>query len=130
MEGVIPPLFLLKTRENIMVSTEVMEQFYNAYNWLEDHPVLNKFEIRHGNFVHSLLIEVVKVNPDTNEIDDNDSLNTKVNIWLEAGSPVCHGAGVWGWTHDLNWDCGGETFEEAIIELQKKVEKDFPWSRE
>lgn len=30
-------------------------------------------------------IDVVKVNPETNEIDDNVKLNTKTEVWLESG---------------------------------------------
>lgn len=65
-------------------------------------------------------IEVVKVNPRTNAIDDNKELNTKVQIWLEAGAyrKECR-------THDWELDCGADSFEEAIIELANLVQKRY-----
>lgn len=79
--------------------------FYKAYHFLKRHPK--------GKFMDALDIEVVKVNPLTNEIDNDCSKNTQVQIWLETGPMVG--------THDLLLDCGGNTFEEALIRLAKLV---------
>lgn len=60
---------------------------------------------------------VVKVNPKTNEISDDVELNSKTRIWLECGITPNE--------HDIRLDCGGDTFEEAIIQLADLVIKHF-----
>lgn len=79
--------------------------FYKAYHFLKRH--------EKGYFMDALDIEVVKVNPAKNEIDDDRSKNTHVRVWLETGPEVG--------THDYALDCGGNTFEEAIIRLAELV---------
>lgn len=97
-----------------------------------EHPILEHYEkydkaakeVRYrwfwnGQFIHNLDILYVKVNPDTNSIDVDESLNTKVRVWLETGPAY--------WNeyskrydenmHDYRLDCGGDTFEEALIKL-------------
>lgn len=88
--------------------------FYIAWKFLEEHPVFN------GQFNNELYVDVVKVNPKTNEIDDDDANNTKVQIWLEHGpyEEEHHQC-----AHDVYLDCGGDTFEEAIIELARLVKR-------
>lgn len=71
-------------------------------------------------YIDHLDIMMSKVNPETNEIDDDNSKNTKVEVWLETG--------LWDEelmmpTHDIDLDVGAETFEEAIIKLAQKVKK-------
>jgi hypothetical protein len=88
--------------------------FYNAWHFLSEHKIFN------GCFESNLWTEVVKVNPETNEIDPDTTKNTKLQIWLEHGP----WDGEWGsCTHDLNLDCGGDTFELAIIKLAELVSK-------
>ena len=78
-------------------------------------PCLNRFS-------NDLWFEIVKVNPETNAIDDDPHKNTKVQIWLEHGPYDAE----WGaCTHDIDLDCGGDTFEEAIINLAKLVEEKY-----
>lgn len=94
----------------------VMDVFYTAFRYLENHKIFN------DRFIDELYIAVVKVNPDTNEIDDDKTKNTKVQVWLEHGLyeekyNCC--------THDINLDCGGDTFEEAIIELARLVKENY-----
>ena len=98
----------------------MFDNFYDAWQFLVDHPTfedsyyLNRFQSR------CLYVEVVKVNPKTNHIDDNEELNTKVQVWLEAGSyHPDHGV------HDIDLDCSGDTYEEAIIKLANLVYKKF-----
>lgn len=86
------------------------DDFYSAFHFLEDHPY---FEDR---FQQCIDIAVVKVNPETKRVDDQLELNTEINVWLECGA-------FWkGFsTHDIDLDCGGATFEEAIINLANLV---------
>ena len=90
--------------------------FYTAWHFLCEHKIFNGF------FENELWIDVVKVNPYTNKIDDDATKNTKVRVWLEHG-PYDE---EWnGCEHDYRLDCGGDTFEEAIIELAKLVQEYF-----
>ena len=99
-----------------------MFNFHTAWNYLEDHiifqdqKVLAPYFVSHFN--QCLNIEVVKVNPKTDSIDDDTTLNTKVQIWLEAGAYL----GKYK-AHDIDLDCGADTFEEAIIELASLVKQ-------
>lgn len=112
----------------------VFTDFYTAYWWLYNHPMFQEeFEIQGGSFSDKypevigekvyeshfkecLDVYVAKVNPEIMSIDDDESKNTKVQIWLEAG--------VWNpdyGNHDIELDCEGDTFEEAIINLANLV---------
>lgn len=90
--------------------------FYSAWKFLEQHKIFN------GQFNNELWIEVVKVNPDTNEIDDDGSKNTKVEIWLEHGP---YDAEWGGCAHDIDLDCDADTFEEVIIKLAQLVKEKY-----
>ena len=89
-----------------------MFTFYEAWNYLNEHPIFN------GNFKNCLDIEVVKINPKTKQIDDNKNLNTLTEIWLEIGPYVKN-----EYTHDIELDCGGYSFEDAIVNLAYLVKK-------
>ncbi len=89
--------------------------FYTAWIFLLEHKAF------HGLFECGLYTMVVKVNPETNEVDDDDTKNTKVQVWLEHGGYDDEGCHM----HDFDLDCGGDTFEEAIIELATLVKKHY-----
>jgi len=96
--------------------------FYTAYQFLYNHSLFQE-EINYNNdtwneshFKECLNIDVVKVNPETNSINEDESKNTKVQIWLECGE-YNKNYGV----HDIELDCGADTFEEGIIELANLV---------
>lgn len=96
--------------------------FYDAYQYLTEHYIFkDDNNISHFNG-ECLYIDVVRVNPETMEISDNDDENTKVQVWLECGpylpedDEYCEGA-----EHDIDLDCGADTFEEAIVMLAKLV---------
>lgn len=94
--------------------------FYEAYTFLYNHNM-----VKHKNrsfFNQCLDIEVVKINPETKEIDLlHDENNTKTEVWLEFG-PITDDDefGVIP-AHDYELDTGGDTFEEAIIKLANLV---------
>lgn len=79
--------------------------FYDAFWYLAEH--------KKGKFLEALDIEVVKVNPVTKRIENDPDKNTLVQVWLESGPEYR--------THDYMLDCGGNTFEEAIIRLAENV---------
>ena len=101
------------------MTEEMMEKFQRAFTWLDCHP---DFSDRSGGFqsggVGCLCTDVVKVNPKTNEIDDDESLNTEVQVWLEGGPwELLYETDYYGWSHDIDLDCGAATYEEAVIEF-------------
>ena len=90
----------------------MFNNFFDAFHYLKSH------EMFQGMFESCLDIEVVKVNPLTKCIEDDENLNTEVNVWLECGK---YSKNI-RW-HDINLDCGTDTFENAIIELAKLVKE-------
>lgn len=104
--------------------------FYEAWNWLHKHPYYYAHSFGRDAHLFSCFTQctdifVVAVNPDTNEIDDREELNTQTQVWLETGKMECVEGPAnkksWRRTHDWELDCGGDTYEEAIIQLAHKV---------
>lgn len=93
--------------------------FYEAYHFLKKHSIFK------GRFLEGLDILVVKVDPETEYIEDDKSRNTAVRVWLETGP--CLEEKEYGccWGYDFELDCGGKTFEEAIIKLAENVKKKY-----
>ena len=94
-----------------------------------------------SRFHECLDIRVLKVNPRTKEYDSDERRNRTVRIWLECG-PYLRVSdipredraqlpdGVLGMTsHSIRLDCGGKTFEEAIIKLANLVISHFGTDR-
>lgn len=106
-------------------------EFCEAHDFLKEHKMVKAYvkldessrEYEVNNFYKCFDFNVVKVNPETGELEieeDKLHLNTKTEVWLEFG----------GWCeeencryHDYDLDCGGDTFEEAIIKLANLVDK-------
>jgi hypothetical protein len=108
--------------------------FYSAWRFLVQHPMFfnpelypnidNEDRKYYTSFHECLCIDCQKVNAITHIIDDIKKLNTHTEIWLECG-PM-HYVEAWGQyasTHDCRLDCGGDTFEDAIIKLAKLVKR-------
>lgn len=111
--------------------------FYNAWHFLETHPM---FDLEESSlFLQCLEIEVVKVDPETKRIHDEERRNTEVRVWLECGP--------WVRPEELRKDerrhfpdgvasidrqlsCGAPTFEEAIRKLANRVARRYGRSRE
>ena len=76
-------------------------------------------------FDRCLSISVVKINPETDEIDTNMSNNTKTEVWLEFGRAFIdyNTTDSVIFEHDYRLDCEGDTFEEAIIKLANLVDQ-------
>jgi hypothetical protein len=91
--------------------------FYEAWRFLNENGV---FKDIYGleRFNRCLVIDVVKVNPANNRIENDDVLNTKIQVWLECGK---YNEDYEQGQHDIDLDCGADTFEEAIIKLAKLV---------
>lgn len=107
------------------MSIEKFADVHEAWIWLCNHPAFN-YDDDNNAMVDNLSVSIVKVDPLTESINEDDSLNTAIRVWIETG-PVDYMAdpeypGYWNWMHDENLDCGGATFEEAILELASLVE--------
>jgi len=99
-----------------------VKNFYKAWWYLFEHEY---FEYENLSwFLRNLHIMVVMVDPKTKRVEDDEKRNTEVNIWLEAGArkrDLDNNVDVS--CHDIRLDCGGKTFEEAIIAMAKIVKK-------
>ena len=94
----------------------IHEKFYNEWWWLLEN---------HEWAIPNLYIEIAKVDPETRRIEDDQSRNTKIEFWLEGGPFVKDDdVGVIK-SHDYELDCGGDTFEEAIIKYAALVRKHY-----
>ena len=62
-----------------------------------------------------------KVCPETGCIEDDESLNTRLEWWYEFGPWALEGHSV----HDYELDGGAATYEEAVIEIAKKVWSEY-----
>jgi hypothetical protein len=119
--------------------------FYEAFHFLNEHyifmtlegykelcrglkdPLLPSIEENiafatsmYARYDSCLCVEVHKVNPETSHIDDNEELNTKTEVWFECGY---YDGNIY--IHDLDLDCGGDTYEEATIELANLVHENY-----
>ena len=93
--------------------------FFTAYHFLSKHPMFA------GRFSQGLEVDVVKVNPETNCIDDDSTKNAKTQVWLECGPYINNPPDNIHWCHDIDLDCGGDTYEEAIVALARLVKKHY-----
>ena len=126
--------------------------FYDDWFWLNSHPSFASVTPRHPNhpdmdlrysmFMQCLDIMVSKVDPTTGRIEDKvegqPSRNTHTEFWLECGavenvSETPNAAENYSedairngtTTHDYELDCGGASFQEAIVKLAALVKKQY-----
>lgn len=132
---------------------QMFTNFYQAWWFLYNHPIFDDTPKRmtleestipgtFSRFEDCVDVDIVKVNPGTDCIEKDDNLNTKTRVWLECG-PWVHKdreAGKYdskeffpeGPSHDWNLNCGGDTYEEAIVKLANLVSQNYdvaiwPW---
>ncbi len=105
-----------------------LNEFFDAWWFLNKHPEFKDKESPEidQSIFNDMWVYVTKVNPLTNTIEDDEALNIETRVWLEWG-PMEYVTDFdkpfWCGTHDVKLDCGGGTYEEAIIEMAKLVEK-------
>jgi len=119
--------------------------FYQAWWFLEAHPIFQRkmsAGFQTPDFQGALDIHVARVDPKTHIIDFNDDAkNTLTQVWLECGpwedaedflpkGEVGTSGFMGAFTHDINLDCGGDTFEKAIVELANLVVKHYGEGKE
>jgi|SRR4051812_37632762 hypothetical protein len=121
------------------------DDFYNSWHYLNWHPAFWKFygrtDASHAERFHEVClaedrgvenrieVAVAKVNPATGSIDeDNPALNTKTEVWLETGKirwPANNFNEYDIYFHDYELDCGGDTYEQAIIAMARNVHDNY-----
>ena len=104
---------------------QIKKNFFDSWNYLNNHYIFTDFSRTFSSkdlyfatpkLQECLDISVQKVDPFSNKISNSNAINTKVEVWIEAGPYIKDKR-----THDLDLDCGGNTFEEVIIELAELV---------
>jgi hypothetical protein len=120
------------------------DSFYNAWQYLDGHPIywrlnadrrpkqplLHMAHLEHENGFGSggVWMSVAKVHPKTKRHTDDPALNTRTEVWLETGE--------WSWVvdesrhiglhthyHNYKLDCGGATYEEAVVKMARNVHR-------
>jgi hypothetical protein len=108
------------------MTIEKMQNFYEAFKFLEEHHMFHNPATQISEFQDQLSIDVVLVNPENKTIEEDVKLNTLPQVWLEASvfedDPE---DGYKGFSLDHDLDCGGDTFEDAIIDLALRVLKKY-----
>ena len=94
--------------------------FQEAWYWLSNHPIFLDYNRGGSRFQADLYMEISKVNPQTGEIEDEESLNTEVCIFLEHGP-----FNGYRCSYDRDLECQGSTYEEVIIALCEKVKNKY-----
>ena len=117
--------------------TEFREMIFDGDDWIDvTHDV--------GGFFECVELEPVYVNPRTNRVDDNDELNTRLDLWIECGgwldiSKEDYGYvpeegwnehDKWSKCHDIMLNCGGKSIEEAMLNLAIRVKFHYGEERE
>lgn len=115
------------------------EDFYRAWHYLNHHPLfwciggrrdkpmpLHERHLMNDRGVpEGLDIAVMKVDPKTNQVEPDESRNTKTQVWYE----LCFHR--WGAQYDdvrvhvWQADGGGDTYEKAIVMAAKQVHKRY-----
>lgn len=121
----------------------VPEDVRDAWLYVDCHPVFWRFwkdrdyypPLHIGNlkYEHSLAegwpdITPHKVCPETNAIEDDDSLNTRLQWWYEFGPwslyPGEHDRGPYA-THDYHLDGGADTYDQAVLDIARKIHQNY-----
>jgi len=114
---------------------ERFTELHEAWHWLNEHPAfwryykakgyddVNVLLNDDGGFFISLDIVLVKVDPITKRFEDERVRNTETAIWLEAGAAAWDSRIGSTHYHDPQLDCGGSTYEKAIVAMANQVYK-------
>lgn len=114
-----------------------MNEFFEAWYFIALHPMNNGYKGWEMS-MYDLDIHIAKVDPETRIVTDDPERNTHIEVWLEFGpyeymdskdDPELYKDvkeyDRWRRTHDPRLDCGGDTFEEAIIKLAHLVKEHY-----
>lgn len=91
-----------------------------AHDYLREHPVRG---YQDTSFLDTIWFTYVKVDPKTRRVEDEAARNTETEVWIETGPGLTvpdDMSGAIG-IHDYELDCGGPTFDAALVELANRV---------
>ncbi len=109
--------------------------FHAAWWYLHNHPIAHD-GVSASFFGQHLDVYVAKVDPNTLTIEDATARNTCTQVWLEFGPMyfkedmseeewAANHYNMWGGhpvpSHDVELDCGADSYEDAIIKLADLV---------
>jgi len=117
---------------------ETNQSLYNAYRYIENHPVFWRFHevgdwitfhercLYHESGIREgIEFTVVRVDPATQSASLDPALNTQVQVWFEFS--LSH-----DWKtpdairlHDYKLDSGAATYEEALIKAAKRLHRRY-----
>jgi hypothetical protein len=125
-------------RSLVLAYEENPGDFYGAWQWLNEHPIFYRchrefherdLEDDRGILSGSIEVIPVKVNPETGTRSEDDTRNTQLQFWVEvfprSVKPECS-IGL----HDYRRDTGGDTYEQAIVEVAKEIYAHYGNDRE
>lgn len=116
------------------------DTFYRAWHYLNDHPMFWRFRPHNDTpDNHVMWLEqsygfgsdginmMVMLVDETGTVNEDESKNVNTEVWLEAGKwyllPGEHENHVH--EHDYELDCGGATYEEAVVKLARLVHERY-----
>lgn len=116
---------------------EANPDFYNAYHWLNHHPLFWTFHqgdgrlpvvhekhlVNHFGMPEALDIDVVRFDPETMAVSDDPARNTELRVTWELDAIGTLGETIR--THVYKLDGGAPTYEEAVIRAAKKIHKKY-----
>lgn len=114
--------------------TKSEKHFFKSWWFLMDHKIFSYtypgHRLKESHFSdRALHVFVTTIDPRLKAINEKDeSKNTQLEFWLECGPLDKTHSKEFGqpiFTHDTDLDCGGRTFEEAIIKLAKLVRRKY-----
>lgn len=90
----------------------------DKYDWIKNHIAFINEDLKDVE----ILIDPHNVCPETCRIEDYKPLNTKLQYWVELIIPSFYDdSQEWVMCHDVDCDCSGWTYEEAIDNLYNLV---------
>lgn len=158
VDGNFPGFRIERWREVVERYEKEPDDFYNAFWYIEEHPIyLHSHEsdwkqFKSGtDFVNKM---IVKVDPETERIEDDPERNTATRFWFETG-PVyttrdmeertleryrearpepatdtdAAPKPIFETTHDLNLNTSAPTYEEGIVQLAAKIASEYGHDR-
>lgn len=133
------------TPRSIPPAPTTPEEIRHEITWLMDHPIWTYPHktgggaimgvdlppvVMLGGWADCVEINIVYVDPATERIEEDESRNTALRVWLEAGpwhdesledSTSPKGPPRWSASYDPRLDCGGPSIEVALLELARLV---------
>lgn len=101
------------------------DSIYHAWEYINCHPIFQKPEhkatVPIGWATGAVEFHPVIVNPATNEIDEDPTLNTLTQWWFEFGPVLDNGEMGHHWDLDVTAD----SYEEGVLELARLIHEHY-----